>query len=158
MCHFPDKVNALEKSQVGAKHSGSGQNNVAGSVNTWNGQLLTEIPDQVSDSVKSVESKWESHSSLRQHLHGNRQGSKCGHKGGGVEGNRQERSGGVSTSQGVKSSSHGNTGDSVDTRQVPGQLWLVDGQVGRHWTVFSLCYKDLILLFVADLDGGGVSH
>lgn len=156
--HISGHGNALEESQVRSKHSSTGQNNVTGSVDAWNGHLLTEIPHQVSNTIEGVESEWESHSSLGKHFHGNWQSSKCRNNRGRVERNRQKRGGSVSTRQRVESTSHSNTGDSVETRQHPGELWLVDGQVWGHRTVLSLCNKDLIFLLVAHLDGGGVSH
>lgn len=155
--HCLSTQNALEESKVRTKHGSTCQHNVSGSVDTRNGQLLTKVPHQVSDTVESVESKWKSHGGLGKHLGSHRQSSKCRHDGGGVKWNRQKRGGSITTSQGVERTSHGNTGDSVERGQVPGELWLVDGQVWGNRTVLSLGDENLIFLLVRNLDGGAES-
>lgn len=143
----------LEESQVGTEHGSTSQHNVSGSVDAGDGQLLTEVPNQVSEAVEGVEGEWESHGSLSEDFSSHWQCSKCRHDSSRVKWNRQERGGSVTTSQGVECTSHGHTGDSVDTRQVPSKLWLVNGQVWGNRTVSSLSDKKLILLLVGDLNG-----
>lgn len=56
-------------------------------------------------------------------------------KGGRVNVNAKSRASGVSAQQSVESTTESDTGDSVQTRKVPGQLGLVDvemGEVGRR--------------------------
>lgn len=104
----------LEESQVGTKDGGGTKHSVTGSVDTWDGQLSTEIPNQMSNTVSNMEDEWVSHKSLDTNLGNNWQGSESGGDKGRVqwEGTGQRRDG-VTKGQGVETTSHGNTSDSV---------------------------------------------
>jgi hypothetical protein len=109
-----------DKGQVTTDNSGGSQDSVPGSVDPLDGQFLTEIPDQVSDTVTDVEDKWVSAQGLDTVLQNNRQACEGRHQGGGVEVDSQDGSSGERTGQGVESTSHSNTGDSVEGGQDPG--------------------------------------
>lgn len=114
----------------------------------------------MSDSVQGVECEWEGHGSLNTKLDGKWQAGKCRDKCGSLEWEAKHSRKGVGASQGVESTRHGHTGDSVQTWQVPCELGLVNLQVWRDGTVLSLLNKKFLLLFVAHLHGlcGSKSH
>lgn len=145
----------LPKDHPWSEHSSGSHNGVTRSVDTRDGQLLTKIPHKMSDSVKGMEHKWECHGGLGGKLGGKWQAGKCRNKHGGVKWHTKERSSSVTTGQSVKGTGHSDTSDSVEWWQNHGDLWSVDGQVRRHWTVFTLVDKKLLFLVVGHLDGGG---
>lgn len=99
----------------------------------------------MSDTVAKVEEEWENHTSLQSVLGNWVQAIECLLNNSGVNVVAKERSKRIGTGQPVEASSEVETCDSVEGGQHPCQLWLVDGQMWRHWSVLSLLNQDFLL-------------
>lgn len=117
----------LEKSVEGTGNSREGQDSVTSSVDTLQSQLLTSIPDQVSDTVGNVEEEWESQGSLDPGLGEGAQAVPGRNDDIRVEAQVKHRGEPVGTGDTIEDTGQQNTTDTMHGGQVPGQLWLVDG-------------------------------
>lgn len=135
----------LEEGVVGAQQPGEGKHGVPGSVHALLRQLVRGVPDQVSNTVEPVVEERVGAGGLGQHLSGNGQRRESAHNRGSREGDVENQGGGVGASQRVEGAGQSHTGDSVQRQQDPGELGLVDLQVGRHGPVGSLGGQDLFL-------------
>ncbi|GMG40380.1 unnamed protein product [Ambrosiozyma monospora] len=72
---FKDITHLSKEGQIRTNSSCETKNDVTGGVNTLKGQLRTEIPGQMSETVTDMEGKWESGNGLTDNLNSNRQTS-----------------------------------------------------------------------------------
>ncbi|KAG7863883.1 hypothetical protein KL919_001198 [Ogataea angusta] len=152
-----DVIDYLEQSEVCADQGGEPEHDVSGSVHALERELLAKVPDQVSDSVGHVECEGERCCCLEAHFGGHRQTGNNRHQGGRVEGHAGQACERVGAGDSVEACGEAHAGDSVERRQDPRQLWLVDLQVWRRRSVFSLCDKDGLLFGRRGLDGDEAS-
>ncbi|KAG7832238.1 hypothetical protein KL920_000573 [Ogataea angusta] len=152
-----DVIDYLEQSEVCADQGGEPEHDVSGSVHALERELLAKVPDQVSDSVGHVECEGERCCCLEAHFGGHRQTGNHRHQGGRVEGHAGQACERVGAGDSVEACGEAHAGDSVERRQDPRQLWLVDLQVWRRRSVFSLCDKDGLLFGRRGLDGDEAS-
>lgn len=134
---------SLNESENSSGQNREAKNGVTGSVDTLDSQLLGEIPHKMSDTVEGVEGEGECNESLQGELGNQGDGGESVGKGGRVNVNAKSRASGVSAQQSVESTTESDTGDSVQTRKVPGQLGLVDVEMGGGGSKGSLLVKDV---------------
>ncbi|KAG7789559.1 hypothetical protein KL910_001892 [Ogataea haglerorum] len=152
-----DDIDYLEKREVCSDQGGEAEHDVSGSIHALERELLAKVPDQVSDSVGHVKRERERGCRLEAHFGGHWQAGNNRHERGRIEGHAGEAGECVGAGDGVEARSEAHAGDSVERRQNPRQLRLVDLQVWRRRSVFSLCDKDLLLFGGRGLDGDEAS-
>lgn len=106
----------------------------------------------MSDSVPAVVGEWRSSDKLDADLGRDRKGSEGGRDGGRLEVETQERGGGVGGEVGVEGAGEGNASDAVEGGHDPGELGLVDAEMGRDGAAETLGGENLVAL---GLGGGG---
>lgn len=111
------------------------------------------IPNQMPQAIERVVSERHRDSELRQSLESEGPGGEAGGEDGALEvpadGGRDE----VEDAEGVEAAGEGDAGDAVEGAAVPGDLRLVDAEVGSHGAVQALLCEDLVVGW----GGGGVS-
>lgn len=111
------------------------------------------IPSQMPQTVERVVRERHGDGELGEGLEGQRPGRKAGGEHGALEvpadGGRDE----VEDAEGVEAAGEGDAGDAVERRAVPGDLRLVDAEVGSDGAVQALLCEDLVVGW----GGGGMS-
>lgn len=117
------------------------------------GDSATKIPDQVTHAVHAVESKRESHGALDQDLGGDGKGSESGDQRRRLQVPPKQRGSQIGGREKVQASRQSNSGDTVETTSVPGDLRTIDGKMRGNGAVQPLLLKDLGR--VGGVRGGG---
>lgn len=94
--HSTTGTPCLKEGQVGTENRSASKNGVTSFVDSFEGQLLTHVPDQMSDTVEGVEYKGEGHGSFGADLDHEGQRSKSRDQCRGIERYTQDGRGGVS--------------------------------------------------------------
>lgn len=137
--HKKQSVKSKEKSASNTQaHHGP-----AGPDDLLVGDSATKIPHQVTQAVHAVESERESQGALDKNLGGDGKSSESGDQGGRFQVPPKQRSGKVGGREKVQASRQSNTGDTVETTGVPGNLRAIDGKVRGDGASQSLLLKDL---------------
>jgi hypothetical protein len=131
-------------SQVKRTGNSETNNSPSGSDDGLIRELPAGIPDQVTNAVPAVEGEGHGNDELGSYLEQHRPGTKGGGHRGALEVPAEERSGEVGGAEDVHAAGERGARDTVQTREVPGDLWAVDGEMGRGGTVLALGNEDLI--------------
>lgn len=146
----------LHESQQCAGNGSKANHGPASHLHLLVGDTHGEIPGQMSEAVQAVECEWQADEELGEELGGDGpcaegSGDTCAlevpTKGGGSE---------VCEAEEVEGTGKGNTSDTVQCRQVPGDLGFVDTEMRSDGAMKTLFGKDLsrCLIFGHGLSGG----
>lgn len=106
----------------------------------------------MTDAIHAVKSEGEREGTLEEDLGGDGESGESGGQGGRLEVPAEQGGSEVSSGEEIHTTGEGETGDTVESGGVPGDLGTVDGQVGRDGAVETLLRKDLGGIFRV---GGG---
>ena len=105
---------------------------------------LSRIPSQMPQSIPAMKCKRQRCRKLNAKLGRHRQRTKRRSQARRVQMHACERRSQVCEAEEVEGNGDGETGDSVEGREDPGYLWLVDAEVGGCWALFALLDEDIV--------------
>lgn len=139
----PKRIPYLQNGQDGAANESQANDSPSGDGNLLVGDAHGKIPHQVPDAVEAVESERKADEELGRELGDNRPGAEGSGERGALEVPAQGGGGQVSEAEDVEGARHDDSGQTVEHRQVPGNLGLVDAEMRCYGTVQALFGEDL---------------
>lgn len=139
----PKGIPYLQNGQDGAANESQANNGPSGDGNLLVGDAHGKIPHQVSDAVEAVEGERKADEELGRELGDNRPGSEGGGERGALKVPAQGGGRQVGEAEEVEGARHDDSGQAVEHGQVPGDLGLVDAEMGCYGAVQALFGEDL---------------
>lgn len=156
ICTKESETLDLHESEKQTSDGADADNGPASDLDLLVGDALAKVPHEMPEAVEAVECEGQADEELGQDLCGNRPCAKGGGQAGALEMPAKDGGGEVRQAEDVERAGEGDSSNTVEGRQIPGDLCLVDTQVRGDGAVQSLFGKNLVgsVTVGHDLRGG----